>query len=727
MNVLLIGGGSNMMDAMIDKCKKSGHRVFLLTGGKGRHFSYKHVFEKYNFEYENEIIKDIFKSISPDITVFMGAYDTNFDWSEAREEIVRYTTGLMNILTAYSLMKKGRFVYFSSQEVYGEPHSKAICETEDLAPKGFKAMALAQGEEICSNYRRIQGLDMIILRFDHVYGLPEKRQREDSLCVRMCREALRSHHVSGNGKHVFSMLYLKDAVELAYKVIAAEMPKECCYHISSMQEISELQLAELICRKIDSPVGIIDNSVGENCKILLDGSRYKEEFGQKIFVNYEMGVEKLVRHLKRQGNSSAGADDPEETGYSRLAFYIRGIAAKLFPFVENMLIFILFFILNNRTVGSQYFDRLDFYLLYVLLFAVVHGQQQAIFSAILAAAGYFSGQMYERTGFDILMDFNTYVWIAQLFIVGMVVGYMRDQLKDIRNEDEEEIRYLKRKMDDISDINDSNIQMKRNFERQVVNQRDSMGKIYELTSSLERYAPEEVLFYAAKILSQLMDSRSVAVYAVANEDYARLFSATSPEARELGKSIKYSAMDELFSELKEHHVYINRTMKEDFPLMASAVYEQEKMRFIVMIWDIPWQRMTLAEANRLTIVCALIRDAAMRAEQYLGAVKSRRYIQGTDILNKEAFEMLVKAFLDARAQGLTECEILSLSVKKKAREDIAGKLKHILRQTDYIGIRKGGEMQILLPNTDKEGAEIVEKRLKEVGISAVREGGFHGR
>lgn len=254
-----------------------------------------------------------------------------------------------------------------------------------------------------------------------------------------------------------------------------------------------------------------------------------------------------------------------------------------------------------------------------------------------------------------------------------------------------------------------------------------MGKIYELTSSLERYAPEEVLFYAAKILSQLMDSRSVAVYAVANEDYARLFSATSPEARELGKSIKYSAMDELFSELKEHRVYINRTMKEDFPLMASAVYEQEKMRFIVMIWDIPWQRMTLAEANRLTIVCALIRDAAMRAEQYLGAVKSRRYIQGTDILNKEAFEMLVKAFLDARAQGLTECEILSLSVKKKAREDIAGKLKHILRQTDYIGIRKGGEMQILLPNTDKEGAEIVEKRLKEVGISAVREGGFHGR
>lgn len=90
-----------------------------------------------------------------------------------------------------------------------------------------------------------------------------------------------------------------------------------------------------------------------------------------------------------------------------------------------------------------------------------------------------------------------------------------------------------------------------------------------------------------KALSRLMDSKSVAVYVVANRDYARLFSATSPEARELGNSIKYSAMEELFCELKERRVYINRNMRKDFPLMASAVYEQEQMRFILSLWDIP--------------------------------------------------------------------------------------------------------------------------------------------
>ncbi|MCI8292601.1 MAG: NAD-dependent epimerase/dehydratase family protein [Hespellia sp.] len=724
MDVLLIGGSGNLINAMIDKCKKSGHRVYLLTGGSKEHFSYKRVFEKYNFAYENEIIKDIFKSISPDITIFMGAYDANFDWSKAREEIVRYTTGLMNILSAYSLMKKGRFVYFSSQEVYGEPHNKAILETETLSPQGFKAMALAQGEEICSNYRKAQGLDIMVLRLDHVYGVPDRKWREDNLCFRMCVEAIRTGHISANGRHVFSMLYLNDAVELAYKAIVAERPKEWCYHISSMDETDELQLAQLIRRKIGKEVVIIDNSVGENYKIVLDGRRYQEEYGQKIFINYEMGVERLVKYLERHSSSLEMMEDSDEKGYKKFTYFIRGILRKMFPFAENVLGFIPFFMLNNKAVGSQYFDRLDFYLLYVLLFAIVHGQQQAIFSAMLAVAGYFFGQMYERTGFDILLDYNTYVWIAQLFIVGMVVGYMKDKLKDIQKEDEEEIRYLKRKMDDISDINDSNIQMKQNFEQQVVNQRDSLGKIYELTSGLEHYAPEEVLFYAAKILSQLMDSRSVAVYVVANEEYARLFSATSPEARELGYSIKYSEMEEMLCELKEHRVYVNRTMQEGLPLMASAVYEQEQMWFILMLWDIPWQRMTLAEANRFMIVCALIRDAALRAEQYLRAVRSQRYVEGTDILNEDSFETLVKAFLDAKAQGLTECELLTIPIREVSHRNMADQLKSILRQTDYLGIQGEKELQILLPNTNKEGAEIVRKRLQTIGISVMEEGGF---
>ena len=149
--------------------------------------------------------------------------------------------------------------------------------------------------------------------------------------------------------------------------------------------------------------------------------------------------------------------------------------------------------LNNRTVDSRYFSRLDFYLLYVLLFAVVYGQHQAIFSAVLAVCGYLFRQMYTRSGFEVMLDYTTYVWMAQLFILGLVVGYMRDQ---IRTEGAEVQKSLGRQLKDIKDINSSNVRVKDVLERQVIDQKDSIGKLYSITSTLDQYTPEEVLFYA---------------------------------------------------------------------------------------------------------------------------------------------------------------------------------------------------------------------------------------
>ena len=274
-----------------------------------------------------------------------------------------------------------------------------------------------------------------------------------------------------------------------------------------------------------------------------------------------------------------------------------------------MICFIPFFMLNNRAVGSQYFDRLDFYLLYVLLFAIIYGQHQAIFSSLLATAGYCFRQMYDQSGFEVLLNYNTYVWMAQLFILGMVVGYMRDQIRFVKNQGEEEIGYLSGQLDDMADINDSNVRMKHIFESQIVNHKDSLGKIYEITSALDRYGPEEVLFYAARTLSQLMDSADVAVYTIADKHYARLFSSTSKAAGKLGNSVEYKNLTEIYEELKEHRVYVNRTLHEGYPMMASAIYEGDQMQIILMIWGIPWERMNLAEVNRLTVVGYLIQNA----------------------------------------------------------------------------------------------------------------------
>ena len=76
--------------------------------------------------------------------------------------------------------------------------------------------------------------------------------------------------------------------------------------------------------------------------------------------------------------------------------------------------------------------------------------------------------MYHRTGFEVALDYNTYVWIAQLMILGLSVGYLRDQLSSMKADKADEITYLNNRLKDIEEINAINTRLKNDLETQVV-------------------------------------------------------------------------------------------------------------------------------------------------------------------------------------------------------------------------------------------------------------------
>ena len=117
MNILLIGGEGSLINSMIVKLKKEGHRIYLLTGVQNKKVTYEKVFEKYNFTYDSENLNDIFESVNPDVTIFMGAYDTNFKWQNMRSESMHYMSGLINILMSANVQHTKQFIYLSSSEV----------------------------------------------------------------------------------------------------------------------------------------------------------------------------------------------------------------------------------------------------------------------------------------------------------------------------------------------------------------------------------------------------------------------------------------------------------------------------------------------------------------------------------------------------------------------------------------------------------------------------------
>jgi nucleoside-diphosphate-sugar epimerase len=714
MDVLVIGGVSNLVNGIIDKLNKVGHRIYILTGSQYQVPGYRRTFEKYYFDYTADSVEDVFNSVRPDVTIFTGAYDSHYTWISPRREARNYTHGLGNILLSFSAQQKGRFIYLSSQEVFREPRPYNIPEKENItiSPDDIRPNALYHGENTCLDFAAANGCDVVILRMDHIYDMPKKKNQISNVCAFMCLEALENKQLTADGNKIFSLLYLSDAVEFIYKTVVCKTHKFNLYHVSSSSPLSELQIANWIGEAMGEEIEIVDQTRGNETRVVLSNLLFDREFHIRIFSKPEVAVKQMAEAMYTHAKDFIGTKDQ----VGRLKSFWLGLKSLLLaaiPFLENIICFIPFFLLNNRAVGNRYFDGLDLYLLYVLLFAVVYGQHQATFSSLLSLAGYLYRKTYDRSGLDVMMDYQTYIWMAQLFVVGLSVGYVKDQLNLVKGQDENEFEYLKGQLDDVLDINSSNVRMKNMLETQVVNQNDSLGKIYEITSGLDKYEPEEVLFYAAEILAKLIGSEHVAIYSVANRSYARLFSATSPKARMLGNSINYTELKDVYDSMKQRKVFVNKSMDSHYPEMAVAIYSEDEMQLLLMVWGIPWERMTLGESNVLAVIGYLIQNAVVRANRYMEALQNQRYVAGTRILDTDAFVSLVKAYLGARRKNLTECAIIA--VEAQDQEAAGEKLSKLLRQSDFLGRLKDGNLYALLSNTDNKSAEFVLKRFGDAG------------
>ena len=714
MNILLIGGAGSLTNQMILKLRKEGHRVFVLTGDRYKKQNYEKVFETYNFPYDSEDLSEIIESVNPDITLCMGAFDSNYRWNEEERETVRYTSDLMNILVAHTKIKKDKIILLSSDEVYQGNYEDEI--TEDVKPSGTKirAKTLIQAEEICENFRNNWGMDILVLRLDHLYHIPKDLDEVDNICARMCLESMRDGNIKADINHEFSMLLEKDAVEFIYQTIKIKQHKQNVYHLTSDEVISEVALAGMIQKSMDNGASVVTTS-GNGGHCILSGRNFEEEYGIHAFAKTEDIVKKMVSYMKKHEDVFVYERNLQLPWWKQVLNKWMWLIRAVIPFIENLICFIPFFMMNNRTVGSEYLANLDPYLLYVLLFAIIYGQQQATFSAICAVAGYLFRQMYNRTGFEVILDYNTYVWIAQLFILGLVVGYMRDQIRMIRNESKELEEHLSRQIVDIKDINGSNVRVKDVLEQQLIDHKDSIGKIYSITSKLDQQVPDEVLFDAVEMLEELMHTKDVAIYNIVNADYARMFSASSKKARSLGNSIRYKEMEEVYEELKNQKVYINKGMDENYPLMAQAIYEGGEMQMILMLWGLSWEKMTLGQANFLTVVSYLIQNAVLRARRYMTALDETRYMGESEILEQSAFQSLVESYANAKARNLVECTLLRVLDTGKDLDEIGRKMTKRLRTNDYMGVMADGKVYVLLANTTQTDASVVQKRFAQNG------------
>lgn len=727
MDIMLVGGVSPMMNRLCLKLHKEGHRLYVLSGSRNPGNHYAHVYEQYNFPYDSASVEEVFRSVRPDVTILLGAFDGNFTGEDLKAEAVKFSAGLQNILLSWAAMEKGRLIYLSSVEVYGKSYQEPVPEEVRPSPRGIRPIMLYQGEESCRFFREQLGRDVAVLRIDRLHDVPsDKRDAFRTICGRKCLDAFRDGTVSYRSNHTYGLTYMGDAIEAIYKLVICETHAEWLYHISSSQGCSEEDIAKALQSILGDKLEVVNNTLEDARRIILSNERLKAEFGFTIWCEPQDTVKKSLEYMGKHSSRFLDEDHQGLDPWHKLYYKVMRTLGALVPYIENLVIFIPAFMLNNRATDSQYFSKIDFYLLYVLLFAVVHGQRQATFSAALATAGYLFRQMYGRSGLAVVTDYNTYVWIAEIFILGLVVGYMKDTLQFLREEKEQEVDYLSERVEDIGDINDSNLRVKEDLMNQVINYDYSLGIIYEATALLEQDYPVEILFHAINMIQQVMECQDVSIYRVNEEKYARLFAYSSKKAASMGNTVYIPDKKALEEAFIHEEVYVNQSMNREYPMMAYTVHSTKKMNILILIWSIPFERLTIDETNRLIIIGKMIQQSLKRADRYLESLREQRYSFGGDGLKPDAFEELVGAYRKAGEEKLTEYILLRIDCSREEQEDKIHTLHQMLRETDYIGNLYDGELYVLLTSTDHRGCAFVQKNFEARNIRStiMEEGGL---
>ena len=718
MDVMLVGGMSPMMKKLSLKLHKEGHQIFVLTGNRNPSVRYEHAFERYDFPFDSASVEEVFKSVNPDVTILMGAFDGNLTGEDPKREAISYAAGLQNILLSWSELEKGRLIYLSSVEVYGSSYEVPVTEAVQPVPGNTRGLMIYQGEESCRFYQEKLHKDVVILRMDRLHDVPRnRREASGRICEKKCLAAFQSGAVSYNGNHKYGLTYMGDAVESIYKLVACENHDYGLYNVSSGEAYSEQEMVSAISDSLGGKVEIIDNTSGQRHTVILSNERIKSEFGFKIWYRPEDTIQKTLRYMKSHGRYFLDQSHPSRDIWHRMYFKIMRMFGALVPYMENLILFIPFFMLNNRATDSLYFSKIDFYLIYVLLFAVVHGQRQATFSAVLATAGYFFRQMYYKSGLMVVTDYNTYVWIAEIFIVGLVVGYMKDQLGFLKEEKEQDVDFLSERVTDITDINDSNLRVKEGLMTQVINYDYSLGTIYDMIEQLEEKEPARILFHAVMLIRDIMDCQDVALYRINTEEYSRLFGNTSAKSASMGYTVYLPEKKPMYEAFQRQEVFINRNMDPGYPMMAYCIYDGDQMDMMIQLWSIPFERMTIGESNRLIVLSKLIQKSVKRSADYLDLLRNERYHKDSPALRAEAFEELMSTYREAGEKNLTQYMLLQVVSAEMSLEGAGNLIGQLLRSTDYIGYRSDGNLYIMLTACDNKGCDFVRENLQKKGIN----------
>lgn len=241
-------------------------------------------------------LKEIFSRVSIDLFIHCaGNANVSVSVENPKLDFDSNVIALNNILlTLKEANQKCKFIFLSSAAVYGNPSQLPIKEEDFISPISPYGLHKAICEDICKYFRKINCMDIYILRIFSAYGVGLKKQLFWDMFVKY--KTIGKLDLFGTGKETRDFINIKDIVN-AIDLIASNNNKYYVYNISNGVEVSIEEIAKIFANNLtDKPIVTFSkkNKQGDPLKWRGDISRLKD-IGYEQSIDIESGIVEYIK------------------------------------------------------------------------------------------------------------------------------------------------------------------------------------------------------------------------------------------------------------------------------------------------------------------------------------------------------------------------------------------------------------------------------------------------
>ena len=285
--ILVTGSTGFFGKHLTKKLEKKGHEVYKLMS---------------DLTDEHEVKKQVHKFLPTTIYHLGGIVDLSRSFDIAKKCLEINIKGTLYVLEALRQHKPIRFIYTSSEEVYG---NGPLPYSEDQIPNPPSPYAISKiaAEQLAKLYGQELGFSIFIFRIGTAYG-PE--QPDSRLIPQIIIKALKGEDIllnSGTKKRDY--IYIGDAIDAITLLLEKNMEEQVVIiNAGGGKQYSLKYLVDIVLRLTESKskvlLGAFPDRLFEADEWLLDNTKAKELLSWEPETSLEQGLKKMIDYYKNR-------------------------------------------------------------------------------------------------------------------------------------------------------------------------------------------------------------------------------------------------------------------------------------------------------------------------------------------------------------------------------------------------------------------------------------------